>query len=271
MIARHRERRYRTRRHESQGTRSRITGTGDKHYSCARLKFVPEKAAVRGKQLLTQGSGDQSWSTRRKGKTSTALSLSISYQDIGGPAPLGLTLKVAWPNITPFFCYNAYSCSEACHSVYEPSESAIMTSHNTSSHSRGTSDLKCLPNSRSWLRKIVSCPIADSGTNTPSSQQSRPFQNSKFFRPSNHHRVNQCPPPPPPHLPAKNYTSTHLLHQHIDDHYYSLDRHASHKGVSVPRFDIREGPDAFYLEENFLVSHTWVTSSASSSETKHLS
>ncbi|KUJ13120.1 HSP20-like chaperone [Mollisia scopiformis] len=47
---------------------------------------------------------------------------------------------------------------------------------------------------------------------------------------------------------GKNYTSIHMLHQHIDDPYYSLDHHASHKGVSVPRFNIREGQKAFYLE-----------------------
>lgn len=47
---------------------------------------------------------------------------------------------------------------------------------------------------------------------------------------------------------GKNYTSIHMLHQHIDDPYYGLDRHAPHKGVSVPRFDIRERADAFYLE-----------------------
>lgn len=39
-----------------------------------------------------------------------------------------------------------------------------------------------------------------------------------------------------------------MLYQHIDDPYYGIDRSPSHKGVSVPRFDVREGPDAFYLD-----------------------
>ncbi|KAE8441113.1 hypothetical protein EG329_005855 [Mollisiaceae sp. DMI_Dod_QoI] len=47
---------------------------------------------------------------------------------------------------------------------------------------------------------------------------------------------------------GKKYTSLHMLHQRIDDPYYSLDGRPSHEGVAVPRFDVREGSDAFYLD-----------------------
>ncbi|CZR69608.1 uncharacterized protein PAC_19508 [Phialocephala subalpina] len=36
---------------------------------------------------------------------------------------------------------------------------------------------------------------------------------------------------------GKTHTSIHMLHQHIDDPYYGLDRRPSHEGVSVPKFD----------------------------------
>ncbi|KAF8851845.1 hypothetical protein BDZ45DRAFT_678817 [Acephala macrosclerotiorum] len=47
---------------------------------------------------------------------------------------------------------------------------------------------------------------------------------------------------------GKTHTSIHMLHQHIDDPYYGLDHRPSHEGVSVPKFDVREGADAFYLD-----------------------
>lgn len=39
-----------------------------------------------------------------------------------------------------------------------------------------------------------------------------------------------------------------MLHQHVDDPYYGLDGLPSHEGVSVPKFDVREAADTFYLD-----------------------
>jgi HSP20 family molecular chaperone IbpA len=47
---------------------------------------------------------------------------------------------------------------------------------------------------------------------------------------------------------GKHYTSIQTLHQHIEDPYYGLDKRPSHAGVSVPRFDVREDENAFYLD-----------------------
>jgi hypothetical protein len=47
---------------------------------------------------------------------------------------------------------------------------------------------------------------------------------------------------------GKHYTSIHTLHQHIKDLYYGLDKRPSHHGVSVPRFDVREDENGFYLD-----------------------
>ena len=47
---------------------------------------------------------------------------------------------------------------------------------------------------------------------------------------------------------GKHYTSIQTLHQHIDDPYYGLDKRPSHAGVSVPRFDVHEDENAFYLD-----------------------
>jgi HSP20 family molecular chaperone IbpA len=37
-------------------------------------------------------------------------------------------------------------------------------------------------------------------------------------------------------------------HQHIEDPYYGLDKRPPHHGVSVPRFDVREDENSFYLD-----------------------
>ena len=47
---------------------------------------------------------------------------------------------------------------------------------------------------------------------------------------------------------GKHHTSIHTLHQHVEDPYYGLDKQPSHKGVLVPKFDVREDEDAFYLD-----------------------
>jgi len=47
---------------------------------------------------------------------------------------------------------------------------------------------------------------------------------------------------------GKHHTSIHTLHQHVEDPYYGLDKKPSHKDVSVPRFDVREDENAFYLD-----------------------
>jgi HSP20 family molecular chaperone IbpA len=47
---------------------------------------------------------------------------------------------------------------------------------------------------------------------------------------------------------GKHYTSIHTLHQHIEDPYYGLDKQPSHKGVAIPKFDVREDANAFYLD-----------------------
>jgi HSP20 family molecular chaperone IbpA len=36
--------------------------------------------------------------------------------------------------------------------------------------------------------------------------------------------------------------------KHVEDPYYGLDKRPSHHGVAVPRFDVREDEDAFYLD-----------------------
>ena len=47
---------------------------------------------------------------------------------------------------------------------------------------------------------------------------------------------------------GKHHTSIQTLYQHNDDPYYGLDKRPSHSGVAVPRFDVREDEDAFYLD-----------------------
>lgn len=47
---------------------------------------------------------------------------------------------------------------------------------------------------------------------------------------------------------GKHFTSIQTLHQHVEDPYYGLDKRPSHHGVSVPRFDVREDENAFYLD-----------------------
>jgi hypothetical protein len=47
---------------------------------------------------------------------------------------------------------------------------------------------------------------------------------------------------------GKHCTSIHTLHQHIEDHYYGLDKRPSHYDVSVPGFDVWEDANGCYLD-----------------------